>query len=123
MKLFGKFALIGGFATLLQYLLLIVFVEWLSVSEVLSSALAYASSAVFNYLANYHLTFKSQAQHMQTFPKFVALAASALVINTLLFFVVHRLGAHYLIAQLVATLVTLIINFLAHKLWIYRKQP
>jgi putative flippase GtrA len=121
MKLFGKFALIGGLATLLQYLLLIVFVEWFSVSEVLSSALAYASSAVFNYLANYHLTFKSQAQHKQTFPKFVALAVSALMINTLLFFVVHRLGAHYLIAQLVATLITLIINFLAHKLWIYRK--
>lgn len=89
--------------------------------EVASSALAYASSAIFNYLANYYLTFSSQAQHRQTFPKFVVLAILALMINTLLFFVVHQMGAHYLIAQLIATFVTLIINFLAHKLWIYRK--
>ena len=121
MKLFGKFALIGGLAAILQYSLLIVFVEWFSIDEVASSALAYCSSAVANYLANYHLTFKSQAQHTQTFPKFVVLVASALAVNTLIFFVVHRMGAHYLVAQLVATLITLIINFLAHKLWIYRK--
>lgn len=121
MKLFGKFALIGGLATLLQYLLLVVFVEWLGAPEVLSSALAYAGSAVFNYLANYHLTFKSQADHRSTFPKFVILVIAALIINTLVFFLAHSLGAHYLIAQIVATLVTLVINFLVHKLWIYRK--
>ncbi len=121
MKLFGKFALIGAFGTVFQYLLLIVFIEYFYFNEELSSALAYAISAVFNYLANYHLTFKSQAQHHSTFPKFVILVIAALVINTLVFFTVHSMGAHYLIAQIIATLVTLIINFLVHKFWIYRK--
>jgi putative flippase GtrA len=98
-----------------------LFIECLNFNEELSSALAYGISAVFNYLANYHLTFKSQTQHSSSFPKFVILVIAALMINTLVFSIVHSIGVHYLIAQVVATLVTLIINFGAHKVWIYRQ--
>jgi putative flippase GtrA len=121
MKLFAKFFLVGGFATCLQYILMIVFIELFWVPEVLASALAYAISAIANYLANYHLTFKSQQKHILAFSKFIFVASFALAINTLLFFLVFSIGVHYLLAQIVATLVTLIINFLAHKFWIYGK--
>ncbi|MBK8188752.1 MAG: hypothetical protein IPK77_16690 [Cellvibrio sp.] len=32
-----------------------------------------------------------------------------------------RTGLHYLVAQVIATIITLFINFSIHKIWIYRK--
>jgi len=121
MKSFTKFIGIGGLATLLQYGLMIAFVEWLQIPEVLASAIAYGSSAVGNYLANYYWTFNSNKNHLNTFPKFVLVASAGLLLNTLIFYVLFRLDIHYMVAQIFATLVTLAFNFTAHKFWIYRK--
>ena len=129
---FIKFALIGGAATLLQFLLLGLFVELLNIAPIWASALSYCVSAIFNYIANYYLTFQSNSSHRQTFPKFVITVALGLTISTLLFAMFHHallewlpttsslLKSSYLIAQLFATLLTLIANFLMHKFWIYR---
>ncbi len=131
---FVKFAFIGGAATLLQFFLLGLFVELGGLIPVVASAASYAISAIFNYLANYHLTFASTSSHKQTLPKFIATAALGLALSTLLFATfLYILESHllvgtkllntaYLIAQLFATLITLVVNFLMHKLWIYRRQ-
>jgi putative flippase GtrA len=121
MNSFIKFVGIGGLATALQYALMILLIEWFQIQEVLASASAYAISAVFNYLANYYFTFGSNKNHLQTFSKFVVVAGFGLGLNTLLFYLLFNAGLHYLIAQVFATLVTLCVNFAAHKLWIYRK--
>lgn len=119
MKQFGKFVLIGGTATALQYVVMMLLIEFFDVKEVIASALSYLISAAVNYLANYYLTFKSQQQHLTTLGKFAVLVLIALWINTLVFYLIFQIGAHYLVAQIIATLVTLVINFLVHKFWIY----
>ncbi len=128
-----KFAVIGGAATLLQFFLLWVFVESGLLGPKVASAASYACSAIFNYLANYHLTFSSTQSHAQTLPKFLVTVLVGLALNTSLFslslFLLNNyllthanlLKGAYLIAQLFATLLTLIVNFLMHKFWIYRR--
>lgn len=130
---FIKFAVIGGAATLLQFFLLGLFVEIFNFAPVTASAASYAASAIFNYLANYYLTFASTTSHKQTLPKFIATAALGLALSTSLFaaflYVLENyvlpdtklLNMAYLIAQLFATLITLVVNFLMHKFWIYRR--
>jgi putative flippase GtrA len=131
---FIKFAVIGGAATLLQFLLLGIFVELMGMAPILASASSYACSSVFNYLANYYFTFTSKQSHSQTLPKFIVTVAIGLGLNTALFSFflfslnnylligTNLLAAAYLIAQLFATLLTLIVNYLMHKLWIYRRK-
>lgn len=131
---FIKFAIIGGAATLLQFFLLGLFVEAFEWAPVTASAVSYAVSAIFNYLANYYLTFASASSHKQTLPKFILVVALGLALNTSLFAMflyvlenhllrnTNLLETAYLIAQLFATLITLVVNFLAHKLWIYRRK-
>jgi len=131
---FIKFAVIGGAATLLQFLFLGLFVELFGWEPTLASASSYCCSAVFNYLANYYLTFGSTSSHKQTLPKFVVTVAVGMALSTTLFAIFHYLltnfllantnlvNSAYLIAQLFATLLTLIVNFLMHKFWIYRRQ-
>ncbi len=129
---FIKFAIIGGAATLLQFLFLGLFVEIFGLAPTLASATSYCCSAVFNYFANYYFTFGSNNSHTQTLPKFVVTVALGMALSTTLFAIFHYILTHfllsetnllnsaYLIAQLFATLLTLIANFLMHKLWIYR---
>ena len=130
---FIKFAFIGGAATLLQFFLLGIFVEFFGMAPTLASATSYCGSAIFNYLANYYLTFGSNSSHQKTLPKFIVTVALGMALSTALFSIFHYLLVNYvlvntflfsrayLIAQLFATLLTLIVNFMMHKLWIYRK--
>ena len=131
---FIKFVLIGGAATLLQFFLLGLFVEIFDLAPVIASAVSYAVSAIFNYLANYYLTFASTTSHKQTLPKYIVTAILGLALSTSLFAMfLYILESHlllgtkllettYLIAQLFATLITLAVNFLMHKFWIYRRK-
>ncbi|WP_428818681.1 GtrA family protein [Microbulbifer sp. MCCC 1A16149] len=116
----GRFALVGGFATALQYGLLVAMVEVLDVFAVLASALSFCCSALANYLLNYYLTFQGGVQHRRALPRFVLVAALGLTINTLCFSLALAV-APYLLAQVVATLVTLVVNFVLHHFWIYRE--
>jgi putative flippase GtrA len=147
---FTKFLSVGLVSTLLQFLLLLMFVELGWLNEVLASAAAYLLSAVFNYVANYKLTFASQQSHASTLPKFAVAAMIGALINTLVFalaftilksswvlpwfaflqdlcqpFLSTSVGTWifrpYLWAQGVATAITLVINFMIHTFWIYKK--
>ncbi len=130
---FVKFVFIGGAATLLQFFLLGLFVEFGGLIPVVASAISYVSSATFNYAANYYLTFASQTSHRQTLPKFIVTICIGLAFSTSVFAIFlhflekhilhnsHLLQSAYLIAQLFATLLTLILNFVMHKFWIYKK--
>jgi len=122
MKRFILFAGVGGVATLLQFALLALMIETQLLPEVWASAVSDFFSSVFNYLAKYHLTFTSSAKHRHTLPKFAATAGLGLCVNTLLFALFFFLVKQYLVAQCLATGLTLILNFLAHKFWIYRNH-
>ena len=115
-----KFLIVGGSATALQYGLLIVFVQFAGLSPVVATSIAYAISSVYNYLLNYYATFKNDGSHRTAATKFLAVAGSGLLINAGIIAALTKLGAHYLVAQVVATLVILVWNFVVHKYWTYR---
>ncbi len=131
MRRFALFLGIGGLSTLIQFLLLILFVESRLLPEVSASVASYVLSSIFNYWANYHYTFNSRSNHKETLPKFVVAVAIGLSTNTALFaaFLLifeHYLPLpwveHYLAAQFLATGITVVLNFCVHKFWIYRKH-
>lgn len=131
MKRFALFVGIGGISTLIQFLLLILFVESRLLSEVTASAVGYMLSSLFNYWANYRYTFRSSSSHAQTFPKYVLAVAIGLSTNTLLFaaflwlfnnYLTLPWVEHYLAAQFLATGTTVVLNFVVHKFWIYRNH-
>ncbi len=54
-----RFVLVGGFATVLQYSLYVVFVKVIGVSAVLSTIISYALSFIANFFLSSYFTFKS----------------------------------------------------------------
>ncbi|MDO6570751.1 GtrA family protein [Gilvimarinus sp. 2_MG-2023] len=117
---FGRFLIVGGTATALQYILLIVLAEVTPLPHLYCSALSYALSAIFNYLANYYFTFEATGDHSSTSARFAITTAIGLGINTLVFYLANLILPHYILSQIMATGVTLVSNYLLHKYWTYR---
>ena len=116
-----KFLVVGGTATVLQFALLVVLVETTSLGKVASSAMSYVLSAMYNYLANYYLTFQSSRSHWLAFPRFCLVVLVGATVNTAVFAVFLR-ALPYVAAQVIAIAAALVSNYLLHKYWIYRGE-
>lgn len=115
---FVKFVGIGGCATAFQYILIVGFVEGVKMEPFYASVLSYLMSAVFNYWGNYHFTFAAARPHRSALPRFAVVSSAGLIINAIVFYVLYStMGFIYLIAQIIASALVLLWNFLANQFW------
>lgn len=120
---FMRFVLVGALCTGIQYLLLVVGVEWLGLDAVLASTLGYLASAAANYHLNRRYTYTSDAPHAVLVWRFVTVLAIGSVLNALFMQLLHGyLHLQYVLAQLLATGGTLIWNFCAHRYWTFSRS-
>jgi dolichyl-phosphate beta-glucosyltransferase len=118
-----RYAGAGAIGTGFHYLTLSMAVELLGARPVSGSVAGAVVGALVNYFLNYHLTFASKVSHRQTLPKFLAVATLGVVLSGLVVkLLTERAGAHYLIAQLSATLLVLATGFVLNKLWTFAQQ-
>jgi len=118
---FIAFSLVGAIGTLAHYSVLYTLVEYHGFNPVNASGWGALAGLFINYLLNYSLTFKSQQQHLETFPKFAFIAILGMCLNlALMALLAPRL--YYLFAQIVATAMVLIWNFLANSVWTFQRD-
>lgn len=120
-----RFVIVGGIATLVQYFTLIGSVERWHWNAVVASSLGYFLGAIANYLLNYYFTFRSDNLHRVAATRFALIAAAGLTLNTLLMeLLAEKLHLPYLLAQILATVGTLIWNYWANSKWSFgRRSP
>jgi putative flippase GtrA len=118
-----RFGLVGACATALQYLILIALVRELGVWPTIASGCGFVLSAIANYLLNYHFTFRSRRPHRAAALKFLLLAMVGLAINSVLMQVLLAAGWHYLLAQVGATAVVFLWNFVGNSFWTFGVEP
>ncbi len=117
-KQFMRYAGVGAIGTVGHYAVYIALVN-LGLGVPSSSAAGFVIGALINYWLNYHYTFKSEQPHRHAASKFFIVALVGLVLNTLIVFVLHRLQWHYLLAQAMATLIVLVLNFAVNRHWTF----
>lgn len=109
---FARFLLVGGSATAIQYVILVVLHQFLGLAATPASAIGFALSAGYNFLASYHYTFRGRTPLRAALPRYALVVGIGLVINTAVFDVgLHVFGLPYLLAQVAATVVVLVWNF------------
>ena len=117
---FGKFLLVGGFSTVLQYLILAFLVQTAGTDPVVASSVGYVLSALVNYDLNYRLTFRSRVPYFGGMTRFALVHTAAFVLNGAIMAVGTKVfGLHYLVAQVAATIVVLFWNFFANRRWTF----
>jgi putative flippase GtrA len=107
---------VGAIATAIQYLILVVLTEGLGTDPVVASTIGYISSALLNYTLNYRFTFASNKPHVVAVQVFALVALVGSMLNAgIMYVLLQRFGANYLVAQVFATGVVFLWNFFAHR--------
>jgi putative flippase GtrA len=115
-----RFLLVGGFCTTLQYLVLVTAVEFAHADAVIASAAGFLLSAVVNYLLNRRFTWASKVPHGVASRRFATVLLIGLALNVLGMRLLHGyLHWHYVLAQVLTTVVTLLWNFTGHRRWTF----
>ena len=120
---FVTYAAIGAIGTLAQYAVLVGVVDLRVAGPVAGSVAGAVVGAIVNYLLNYRITFKSNSRHAAALPKFAMTAGAGILVNALVMAcLTGPAGVHYLVAQLIATGVVLILTFSVNSVWTFKAR-
>jgi len=115
-----NYALFGGLATAVHYLVLVALVELADVGAGLAAAIGATCGALAAYAGNRRFTFASDATHGRALPRFLLVAALGAITSAALVFAgTEWLGLHYLVPQVAATVLVLFAGFTANRRWTF----
>jgi putative flippase GtrA len=122
-KQFVRFALVGAIATLVQLAILVTLVELAHVGKPYANAIGYVGGAGANYLLNRRITFSGTTSGITASAlKFAVTSLLGLGLNSLIFVSLIAVGLYYLVAWVVAVGLTLIWNYTAARLIVFRDR-
>ena len=119
---FFKYILVGGTCTFIDVLILFFVTEYIGISYLLSSIFSFLVGVFINYFLCVFWIFKvkTAASRMHEFSYYLIITFGAMCINTFIIWILSEFFAvFYLIAKLIASLVTLIYNFALRKFFIH----
>jgi putative flippase GtrA len=121
---FTRFAGVGVVGTAAHYAVLIALVERAGIDSVIASTLGFVAGAFVNYCLNRTFTFASPVAFLPGMAKFFVIATLGAVLNAgLMLALVHYARLHYVVAQLLATSVVLVWNFVGNRIWTFAHAP
>jgi putative flippase GtrA len=116
----GRFLVVGGIATALQYAILFTLAGYVGVRPLLASSIGFVASACANYTLNRRFTFRSDVNYFTGLERFFIIAGGGLALNAIVMAVGTTIvGLHYVAAQLLATAVVLLWNFQMNRVWTF----
>jgi putative flippase GtrA len=120
MTRFIRYSAVGAFATAVHYLLLVLCVEFARWPAFAGSGFGAVVGAQVAYAGNRWLTFAHRGDVRASWPRFQATALLGALLGMVIVALGVRLGLHYLIAQAIATLTSLVLTFAINRAWTFR---
>ena len=119
---FLKYSMVGFISIIIYFLSVFMLVEKLFYSPLFGTAIAFIIMTIVSFFLNIRFTFGSQFSH-QKLLRFLTVSAVGFVLNFLLIYlVVHILVLHYVVGEIVTTLIIPIVNFLLNNYWTFQTQ-
>jgi len=117
----GRFAVVGVGNTLVDFAVFTLLAQALGVSVYLSQAAGYSAGTLNSYVLNRSWTFRAGGRFFSpALVKFLALSLAMLAFSTGILYLAYDLGGlPKLAAKIVATGVTMVVNFLASRFWVF----
>lgn len=114
-----RYALTGGLATAAHYLVMFALVEGQLAEAPAASMAGALCGALVAYAGNRHCTFADpQASHRRALPRFATVALLGAALNgAAVWLALVALGLHYLLAQVLATLIVLVLGYRLNRTW------
>ncbi len=113
-----RFSIVGGIATLIDFIFLYIFKEFLNMDVIIANTLSFIISVTYNYIASIVWVFdinKEKNKKIQ-FILFILFSIFGLVLNNIILYILTDIfNMYYLISKVVATLFVMIFNFITRK--------
>lgn len=104
----------------MHYVVLIALVEVFAVNPAMAAGSGATCGALIAYAGNRRFTFSNSRSHARTFPRFIFVAALGALLNGVVVWAgTSLMGWQYLMAQLVATVLTLLITYGLNRSWTF----
>lgn len=119
-----KFGVVGFLAFCVDYGILYLLTDIFGCNYLLSSAISFSVSTVFNYTFSMKFVFvsKDNVNKFAEFSTFVLLSLTGVGITVLLMYIfVDCINVHYLIAKIVVTSIVMFYNFITRKLFLEKR--
>jgi len=118
---FLRYSTVGGIATGLHYAVLFILVEVFHFRPAYSAAIGAGCGAVVAYYLNVQFTFKYASINWPTLCRFLIIAAIGAAFSAFLVWVTTSvLLLHYIVGQIAATFVILMVTYFANAFWTFR---
>jgi putative flippase GtrA len=120
MQRFLRYGLVGAFATLVHYLVLIGAVEGLGWPAPWGSGLGAVAGAQVAYAGNRHLTFAHRGPVAASWRRFQITALAGALLGMAIVAAAVHFSLHYLLGQVIATATALVLTFAINRVWTFR---
>jgi putative flippase GtrA len=119
---FSRFLAVGVATTAVHYGVLIALVETWNTNPVVATTAGFMTAVLLSYLLNRRYTFEERPAFHAGLLKYYAAVSVGLVLNAGTMAVLTDWGIYYLLAQVIASGVALIWNFLAARYLVFRRK-
>ncbi len=121
---FFKYSVVGVSGTLVDLGTLYIFVEYLHIPVLISTAFSFILAVINNFILNKYWTFQNKSANLRKqFIKFLIVSVIGLVLTELFMALfVYVLGIWYLLSKLCTSAIVLIWNFLGNKHWTFKDR-
>lgn len=116
-----KFGIVGVIAFIIDYSILFILTDFFSVYYLLSAAISFTISTIFNYFCSMCWVFegKKNIKKRNELMIFIFLSVIGLGINQVMMLIlVEQIKIFYMISKIIATCVVMIWNFITRKLFL-----
>ncbi|MFJ9012544.1 GtrA family protein [Streptomyces canus] len=117
-----RFAVVGGVGTVVNTAALYLLHRLLGVPLVAASVLAVELAVVHNYLVNNRWTFGMRVLSVRRFGKFNVSMLAGLAVNVLVLWALVHVGAHLVVANVVAIGAAFGVNYTSSTLWVWDRK-
>ncbi len=123
LRQFIAFFIVGIIAATVHFGILIALKEGYSWRFIPATLVGFVGGAITSYLLNRNHTFKGTTRsHGSAFSRFFAVASFGFALTFLLNYGFNTLlGWHYLLAQVLTTIIVMFWNFLANRVWTFNR--
>lgn len=119
-----KFIIVGGIATILDYLIFYISCNLLNIYPLISNILSFSVSVIYNYLASVKWVFDvdSSKNKKQLFFEFMFLSIIGLFLTEIIIYIgIELLNINEMIIKFVASLIVMVFNFVTRKMFLEKK--
>ena len=122
---FFRYVFVGGIATVVDWGILFLLTDFAHIYHLVSAIIAFIAGLVTNFILSKIFVFKANEARVKPVLEFISYAIIGVIglgiTELILFLFTDRMGIHYMISKVIATVVVLAWNYFARKILIYKK--